>query len=95
MLSRARRPDVCVNIVPGGAESCCDRFERSDNGFYGNMQGGGNTPDAERIAVRAVFQGANFAGCQAAGYCKLLDGITGEIASGQNLSGKRSICFLI
>jgi hypothetical protein len=74
---------------------CSDRCERSDNGFDGDVKGGGNTSDALRIAIRAVFQGAYFIGRQAAGDGKLIDRISGEIARRQNLSGERSICFVI
>jgi len=91
----ARRPDVLLNIVPGGAEIFRDRYGRSDNGFDRNMQGGGNASDTRWIAVGAVFQCVDFRGGEAAGDGKLFDRIAGERARGQDLFGKRSIGFVI
>ncbi|MDH0614958.1 hypothetical protein N5D47_20575 [Agrobacterium sp. GD03871] len=91
----ARRPDVLLNIIPGGAEILLIARDGSDDGFDRNMKCCRNAPDAQRIAIRAVFQGADFAGGETAGYGKLFDRVSGEIARGEDLFGKRSIGFVI
>ncbi|AMD57733.1 hypothetical protein AWN88_05765 [Agrobacterium tumefaciens] len=94
--SGLRAPPRCSREhLPGGAEIFRDRYERSDNGFDRNMQRGGNTPDAQGIAVRAVFQGTYFARGEATGHGKLLDRIAGKITRCQDLFGERSIGFVI
>jgi len=86
-------PECSIKNIPLAAVKSERR--RSDDSFDGDVQSSRNALDAYRIAVSALFQGSDFGGRKATGYCQLVDGVAGVVSGCQYLSGKWSAGFLI